>query len=359
MPGGLHPPIEVLKEWAARDHSHIETRGWGLVVVTLLMSLLTFATLVARLWARLVIQRNAGLDDLIITIAAVPTFGLAVAICLAGRIYGFDRHAWDLTPADAIKTRKVAMAIEALYIMCTGLIKISILLFYRRMSEGSVTPVFRWAVRACIAFVIAYIITFEVTLFLGCRPISVFWNQVNPFWVHEHPDFKCFNEAANLLAASAFSIIQDFIACGMPLILFWKLQLPFRQKVVLAAIFGVGFFTCITSIIRIVYIYRLFYVTYDVTWVAGEIWLWTGVEAHVAIICASAPALKAFFRQYFSASALYSWRQKTGTTSSSAIKKDVELGTIEVTREFDVSATPVSRHSSQERLAASSSQARW
>jgi hypothetical protein len=48
------------------------------------------------------------------------------------------------------------------------------------------------------------------------------------------------NEPANVLAASAISIIQDFLACGLPIILFWKLKLPRRQKVALAAIFSVG-----------------------------------------------------------------------------------------------------------------------
>lgn len=54
-------------------------------------------------------------------------------------------------------------------------------------------------------------------------------------------DYHCFNEPADLLAASAVSIVQDFIVCGMPTLLFWKLQLPRRQKIALGAVFGVGF----------------------------------------------------------------------------------------------------------------------
>jgi len=54
-------------------------------------------------------------------------------------------------------------------------------------------------------------------------------------------DYYCYDEPADLLAASAFSIVQDFIACGMPTLLFWKLQLPQKQKIALGAIFGVGF----------------------------------------------------------------------------------------------------------------------
>jgi hypothetical protein len=140
--------------------------------------------------------------------------------------------------------RQITMAIESCYVFSTSLTKISILLFYRRMAAGSITPLFHWAVRIAMASVVAYCITFELTLFLGCRPIDSFWNQVDPIWITTHVegvDYHCFSEPANALAASGISIVQDFLACGLPIILFWKLKLPFRQKAALAAVFGVGF----------------------------------------------------------------------------------------------------------------------
>jgi hypothetical protein len=140
---------------------------------------------------------------------------------------------------------QITMVIEALYIVSTGLTKISILLFYRRLSTGAVSATFHWAVRGCIAFVICYMVTFLCTLFLGCLPINAYWDQVSIAWIvapHvEGVDYRCFNEGANLLSASAISILQDFMACGMPMLLFWKLQMPRRQKIALGAIFGVGF----------------------------------------------------------------------------------------------------------------------
>lgn len=48
---------------------------------------------------------------------------------------------------------------------------------------------------------------------------------------------------------------------------------------------------------RVYYMYRVYYQTYDSTWEALPVWYWTTVEAHFAIICASAPALKMFFRR--------------------------------------------------------------
>jgi hypothetical protein len=53
---------------------------------------------------------------------------------------------------------------------------------------------------------------------------------------------------------------------------------------------------CICGILRIYYIDRLYYKTYDTTWEAQPAWLWLIVEANLAVICASAPALKVFFK---------------------------------------------------------------
>jgi hypothetical protein len=156
-------------------------------------------------------------------------------------------------------------------------------------------------------------------LFVGCQPIQAFWLQVNLF---SQDKYQCINEAANLIAAAAISVVQDFLACGMPMVLFWKLRIPFRQKIALAAIFGVGFLLvldllyslfllsfaelcdslCICGILRIVFTVPIYYSTYDMTWDSYQAWIWFAVESHLAVICASAPALKIIAKHTFGGS---------------------------------------------------------
>lgn len=62
---------------------------------------------------------------------------------------------------------------------------------------------------------------------------------------------------------------------------------------------------------RIVYVRRLFYTSYDVTWIGYQIWLWTSIETSLGIVCASGPALKIFFRRYFNVSTIGSGLKKT------------------------------------------------
>jgi hypothetical protein len=50
------------------------------------------------------------------------------------------------------------------------------------------------------------------------------------------------------------------------------------------------------------YAIEVYYGSYDITWVAFNGWVWTTLEADLAVICASAPALKVFFLRYFNLS---------------------------------------------------------
>jgi hypothetical protein len=101
MPGGIHPPLSVIKSWPKANHINPVRRDGGLVGLTITLFVLALATVCARLWARFVIQRNAGIDDAIIVAcmvsmtpknfydvlsltchSKVPTLGLAISLCL-------------------------------------------------------------------------------------------------------------------------------------------------------------------------------------------------------------------------------------------------------------------------------------
>jgi hypothetical protein len=96
-----------------------------------------------------------------------------------------------------IDNQQMVVATDSLYVVSTGLTKISILLFYRRMAAGTVSIGFLRAVHAAIGFVIAYMITFQFTIWFGCRPTNALWNQVDPSWAFEHEgQYSCTSELA-------------------------------------------------------------------------------------------------------------------------------------------------------------------
>lgn len=133
------------------------------------------------------------------------------------------------------------MSIELLYLASTSTTKISILLFYRRLARGTISTPFMYAVWAAIASVVVYFLYFFTALIFTCNPVETFWKQVDPAWFAQHKGkFKCHGEASNLIASAVVSVVHDFVACGLPAILLWKLQISKNQKLALGGLFGLG-----------------------------------------------------------------------------------------------------------------------
>jgi hypothetical protein len=129
--------------------------------------------------------------------------------------------------------------------------------------------------------------------------------------------------------------------------------------------------------LRIYYVCIIFYRSYDVTWWAGPAYMTSAFESSLGIICACIPSLKFYFRKFFDSSSAVSGtlpssftsfvsrstagkasQERKGSTntigrldehrsegnfSETKLRKtpvegyrDVELGTISVTRELDI-----------------------
>jgi hypothetical protein len=79
-------------------------------------------------------------------------------------------------------------------------------------------------------------------MLVGCRPFNAYWLQVNPMWLAKNQGkFYCYDEATYIVVAATISMVTDFFVCVLPLSLFLRLKISNRQKLALAAIFGVGF----------------------------------------------------------------------------------------------------------------------
>lgn len=80
--GGLHPPPEVLLSWPLPNYKNPEERGWEAPIVLIIVMGITFLIYVARMWARLALTKNAGLDDVLMSLAMLPVFGLTISTIL-------------------------------------------------------------------------------------------------------------------------------------------------------------------------------------------------------------------------------------------------------------------------------------
>ena len=80
--GGLNLPPEGLHGWPKPNHMEREERDWAIpafLIVSLVITILVYAV---RMRARYAIAKNAGLDDILISLATLPLVGLTISTIL-------------------------------------------------------------------------------------------------------------------------------------------------------------------------------------------------------------------------------------------------------------------------------------
>ena len=209
-------------------------------------------------------------------------------------------HLWDVPFPVHPKIRLGAWLLQFFFLTGNSCTKISILFVYRRISLGSSS---RWFVRltwAAIAFSIIYTIALMLELFFICHPYDSYWKAYDITYAHK---YKCGNERVPIILSVCLNFVSDIYATVLPMFLVQKLKLSRKQRIGLALLFSVGILTIGTGAARIYYIntvtigYKPGPNTRDITWYGWPLYVWTDIEAHLAIICASAPALKVVFKK--------------------------------------------------------------
>ncbi|KIY00633.1 uncharacterized protein Z520_03296 [Fonsecaea multimorphosa CBS 102226] len=293
----LHPPPSVIASWPKPNYVNPDTRGPGLVYMCIIFAAFGIITCTARVYSRLFITKAPGLDDLLVVIALGFLTALTVLVIIGNKDYYNGRHVWDIPPDSFVGGRANIWASLWCYVIGITLIKISVLLFYRRLSV-KFSRAFLIATWIGIIYNVLYFLSFGLTLLLLCNPLHAYWDSFNPLWVAKH-HFHCGSESAALPASSAFSVAGDFYSTLLPLILVYYLELPRRQKIALYALFALGFMAVAAGLVRTVLMYNLLNVDYDFTWELWLTWIWAVLELYLALFAASAPSLKPFFRHFF------------------------------------------------------------
>lgn len=139
--------------------------------------------------------------------------------------------------SDIVPARKTAWVAQIFFILGTTCTKISILLFYRRLTSGALPKTFLYVIYANIAFISAYAIAFLFVLLVGCRPLDAYWYSALPTYTAE---YSCYDEGAAATAAAIISVITDIVVVSLPCYVVLGMVMPIRQKLSLFVIFGVG-----------------------------------------------------------------------------------------------------------------------
>ncbi|DAA75748.1 TPA_exp: Integral membrane protein [Trichophyton benhamiae CBS 112371] len=302
------PPKKVLMSWPRPNYEHPkELRGPGLIILTAIFAPLTAAVVAIRLFTRIRISKSFGTDDILIVAAAIPAIACGVITVLGTIKYGWSRHVYDVPFDQLVLGLKLTMALECLFGVSCALTKLSLLFFTRKMIFGINSKILKWLVWITIAVVAAEMVIFCIVVIFTCRPISAYWT------LSFHPQ-ECINETAHLLIGTIINIFTDLLVVILPIPTVMGLKLPYRQRIVLALLFGAGFAVCIAGSFKTYYVHA-YNVSYDKTWDSYPVWISGTIELYLGVIAASLASVKPFFARYLPA-VLGTWSSQRGGHSS-------------------------------------------
>lgn len=170
------------------------------------------------------------------------------------------RHFWDIYPHLYSRLAQLVWLGEFGYLLGSCMVRISVLLFYRRLVAGTYSKRWKIAVIGAIAFTSAWSLAFILALFLNCTPFEAYWMAFDPTYQR---DFHCVDTSVINALSGAFAIPSDLYAVVLPWAMTWKLQMSRRQKIALNGVFSLGLVVVAACGVRTYFTIRKFLPTYS------------------------------------------------------------------------------------------------
>lgn len=314
MPGNIISlSAEDIAAWPQPNYVDPHRRNWMPEYAGFLYGVATLMT-GTRLWLR-ALKRSGGLgvDDvsrdyessirirltgskafLVCAWAALTWF--TVLAILGSETYYTSRHLWDVPVNAYASMARIVWTAELSFLVCGCFVKISVLLFYRRLVRDTFSRAWKWAVICAITFTVAYTLAFILALALNCSPTEAYWEAFDPEY---SKDYSCVNTTVINSLSGIMGILGDVYSVALPCIMTRNLMLPFAQKIGLYIVFGLGLFVTVASCLRTYYLHAVGVET-DASWNIFNTFVWASLELNLSLMCASAPSLRVLFREYFS-----------------------------------------------------------
>ncbi|KAL8925809.1 MAG: hypothetical protein Q9208_003306 [Pyrenodesmia sp. 3 TL-2023] len=302
------------------DHIQDDRRAEIVVSVTI-VAVLAVLAVALRLVCRRQMKVPVSYDDY--TIIAGLVFTLGLCLCQAYSVeFGSGRH-FIATGLSKFQTNvKIQYAFAYLWSVAIACIKISILIFYRRLFPQRNTSA-KWRLchlLLCIASVALGVISIFGTAF-QCTPVAFTWDRTIPGG--HCIDFRAFSRFTAIM-----NIVTDILILAMPMPIVWSLHLEKSKKIGICALFLLGGFVCFTTIIRFVYLETLWH-GMDQTWDNVNIAIWSCVEPCIAIVSACLPIMGPLLRTHLVSFSTLAFRSRSkkpshnssGYTGESASRK--------------------------------------
>ncbi|KAJ2897447.1 hypothetical protein MKZ38_004678 [Zalerion maritima] len=217
-----------------------------ILAICVVFSFMSVTVVSTRLWLRFKATGLAA-DDVMAFLAMV--FALIYGIlCIIQTRYGLGLIPAERPAASLDAYLKVNFAGRPFYQLGISFFKIALLISYLRLFKGTDKSMYVRTVWATIFFVFVSHLACTFCLLFACKPIYKSWTDVEGTCLPNVPSFTGY---------AAVTIASDIIVAVLPLPVIWNLNISRNKKIGLAAVFVLGLFTTICSILRYLQINRI------------------------------------------------------------------------------------------------------
>ena len=151
-----------------------------------------------------------------------------------------NRHVWDIPIDTFVPMAQVTWLAELSSLLTGCCVKVSVLLFYRRLTEPTCSIYWIWAVWAAIALTVSYTLAFILSLIFNCMPTEAYWKAFDLVYAMT-ANYHCVDTTVINLLAGIMAAVSDLYAVALPCFMMRHLRVPLRSKIALNIIFCIGF----------------------------------------------------------------------------------------------------------------------
>lgn len=131
---------------------------------------------------------------------------------------------------------RILFPFVVLYVISAPLIKLSIILFYRRIFGMT------YSIWFCVFLTVGYFVSGIIAFLVCCRPVSYYWTQFT-----KPEGGKCVYDLYNFyISYAGVNVVTDVAILLVPMPIVWSLQMRRAQKLLVCGILLIGGL-CVTS----------------------------------------------------------------------------------------------------------------
>ncbi|KAK7979840.1 hypothetical protein PG989_012297 [Apiospora arundinis] len=276
---------------ATTCHAPVRDKSQLYETISITFGVLSGFFVLVRLGFKLfVLKTDIGMDDWAVLATVLAGIPSSIINSHGVKPNGLGRDVWTLRDDQITNFGMYFYILEILYFTQISLVKLSLLFFYMRIFPGRGIRRLLWAT---VVFNCLFGLSFSLVAVFQCSPIPFYWEK----WDGLHQG-TCFNINAMGWSNAAISIALDIWMLAIPLWQLRSLKLHWKKKIGVAAMFSVGTFVTIVSILRLQSLVH-FAESRNPTWDQFDVANWSTIEINTGIICACMPSLRLLLVKLF------------------------------------------------------------